>query len=122
MYLKGKESAKQNIDNFKSKRYEIYTTIINITEYFMGIFKSNILPEEKMRSLKDFFLTLHPRIIDYEVGILAANLYASALRGQPIGWRDTFIAAIVLLNGKKIITSNTEHFRRIPDIKVIEFY
>lgn len=122
MYLKGKESAKQKVDEFRDEGYEIYTTIVNITEFFMGVYKTNIISGEKMKVLKEFFITLHPRFIGYEVGVLAANIYATVLKGQPIGWRDTFIAAIVLLNGKMIITSNLDHFQRLPDIKTIEYY
>ncbi|MHA1489977.1 MAG: type II toxin-antitoxin system VapC family toxin [Promethearchaeota archaeon] len=121
-YLKGISSAQKLIEELKEKEYEIYTTMINITEFFMGIFKINNISEEKIRSLKLFFLSLHPRTLKYETCVLAGNLYATTLKGREIGWRDTFIAAITLLNGKTIITSNKNHFNRIPDIEIIEYY
>ena len=121
-FLKKKESAKNIIDDFKDKEHEIYTTTINITEIFMGLFKINLVSEEKIKTLKEFFLALHPRTIDYDICVLSGKLYASILRGKEIGWRDTFIAAITLLNGKKIITSNPEHFKRISELEVIEYY
>ena len=121
-YLKGKESAYELIEKYQTDGYELYTTVVNITEFFMGLYKIGIVSEVKKKRLKNFFLTLHPRSIDYEAGVLAGNLYATTLKGQPIGWRDTFIAAIVLLNGRFIITSNPDHFKRIPDINVIEYY
>jgi len=42
------------------------------------------------------------------------------LKGKEIGWRDTFIAAITIHKGNTIITSNAEHFRRIPELVVNE--
>ena len=121
-FLKKKESAKKIIDEFEEKKYEIYTTMINITEIFMGLYKINLVPEEKIKSLKEFFLALHPRTLDYNTCVLSGKLYATVLRGKEIGWRDTFIAAITILNGKVIITSNPEHFNRISGLEIIEYY
>jgi predicted nucleic acid-binding protein len=121
MFLKGKPSAKKLINEFKAQEFEIYTTAVNISEFFMGYYKTNIVVEDDVQKLKDFFWTLHPRSIDFEVAHLSGKIYATILKDQPIGWRDTFIAAITMLNGKKIITSNTDHFNRIPALEVIEY-
>ncbi len=121
-YLKGKESAKKIVDEYKGNGYEIYTTTINITEFFMGAFKVGSISEERFDKLKEYFFSLHPRTITYETSILAGKLYATILKGKEIGWRDTFIASITLLNGKTIITSNPDHFKRIKEIEVIKYY
>ncbi len=121
-FLKGKQIALDLIDNFQSKKFEIYTTTANISEFYMGMFKTNILSEKKIKEIDKFFKTLHPRPIDYNTGFLAGKLYSTELKGQEIGWRDTFIAASVLLNGQIIITSNYKHFERINDLEVIKYY
>ena len=120
-FLKGKQKALDLIDDFHSKGFEIYTTTVNVSEFFMGMFKTNILSEKKIKELHKFFKTLHPRPIDYDTGFLAGKLYSTELKGQEIGWRDTFIAASVLLNGQIIITSNYKHFERVTDLEVIKF-
>ena len=120
-FLKGKQNALDLIDDYQSKGFEIYTTTVNISEFFMGMYKTNILSEKKIKELHDFFETLHPRPIDYKTGFLAGKLYSTELKGQEIGWRDTFIAASVLLNGQIIITSNYKHFKRVTDLEVIKF-
>jgi predicted nucleic acid-binding protein len=122
MFLKGKESAKKIIDDYKNKGFEIYTTTINITEYFMGVYKTNILSEEKLKFLRDFFFALHPRTIDYDISVMAGRINATILRGKEIGWRDLYIATITLQNGGILITSNKDHFKRIPDLEIIEYY
>ena len=52
---------------------------------------------------------------------LAGKLYSTELKGQEIGWRDTFIATSLLLNGQIIITSNYNQFKRVTDLDVIKF-
>ena len=46
---------------------------------------------------------------------LLAHLYAT---GQPIGVEDVMIASIALSNGLIVVTANTKHFSRIPDLTV----
>ena len=73
-----------------------------------------------MAELKNFFLDLHVRQLDLDAAMQAGRIYSDLSRGKEIGWRNTFIASIVMNNGKKIITSNPAHFQRIPDLEVIE--
>ncbi len=120
-FLKGKATAQKIVLEFIQKGYEVYTTTVNIAEYFWGAYKVNQLTETKQKELQDFFATLHPRELDYKASVLAGKLNATVLRGQEIGWRDLFIGTIVLLNGKQIISSNKDHFERVPDLKVIEY-
>ncbi len=123
-FLKGKEAALQLMEKYKDQDFELYTTSINIAEYYNGLFKvkGNAISGKKIKELNDLFQSLHPRSLDYEAAYLAGKLFGTILKGHEIGWRDTFIAAIVLLNGKMIITSNIEHFQRIPDLNTIKYY
>ncbi len=120
-FLKGKPAAQKVIRDYIQKGYEVYTTTVNIAEYFWGAYKVNQLPETKLKELQNFFATLHPRSFDHDASVLAGKLNATVLHGQEIGWRDLFIGAITLLNGKQIITGDRDHFERIPDLKIIEF-
>ena len=38
--------------------------------------------------------------------------------GQPIGIEDIMIGSIALCNGLGVVSTNTKHFSRIPDLKV----
>ena len=44
---------------------------------------------------------------------LLAHLYST---GQPIGIEDVMIASIALSNGLIVVTANTKHFSRIPNL------
>jgi tRNA(fMet)-specific endonuclease VapC len=39
-------------------------------------------------------------------------------RGRPIGLADTFIAAHARSQSLKLVTNNTRHFHRVPDLQV----
>lgn len=122
-FLRGTEIALQMMEKYKSQGFELYTTSINVAEFYNGLFtvKKHTISEHKLKALNDLFKTLHPRALDYEAAYLAGKLFGTILKGREIGWRDTFIAAIVLLNGNTIITNNIEHFQRITDLKIIKY-
>ncbi|MHA1166890.1 MAG: type II toxin-antitoxin system VapC family toxin [Candidatus Hodarchaeales archaeon] len=122
MFLKGKKNALRIINEMKEQNKEVYTTTINVSEFYMGYYKTNIVSEEKSKKLFEFFQLLNPKPLDFNSAKLSGKLYAQTLKDNPIGWRDTFIAAITLLNGKEIITTNIKHFSRIPDLKIVKFH
>ena len=41
-------------------------------------------------------------------------------RGEPIEFRDAFIAATALTNNYATLTRNTKHFSQIPNLKILE--
>ena len=45
-------------------------------------------------------------------------LFALRSIGQPIGIEDILIGSIALSNGLVVVTGNTKHFSRIPDLAV----
>jgi tRNA(fMet)-specific endonuclease VapC len=49
-----------------------------------------------------------------KAGDLIHHLYAI---GQPIGIEDILIASIALCNGLTVVSANTKHFARVPDLK-----
>ena len=121
-YLKGKKSALELLNRLKEENSKFYTTVINISEFYMGYYKTNTMTEEKNIKLNQFFELLNPKVLDFNSAELAGKLYGTELKSNPIGWRDTYIASIVLLNGKKIITSNKKHFERVPNLEIIEYF
>ncbi len=120
-FLSRKERAIALIQGFKDEGIEVYTTCVNVSEFFMGLWKIGPISAKRLKDLQGFFTDLQPRALDYPAASLAGKIYGEVLRGKEIGWRDTFIAAIVLLHGKQLVTSNPDHFRRIPDLEVTEF-
>jgi len=54
-----------------------------------------------------------------KAGDLISHLYSI---GQPIGIEDIMIAAIALCNGLTVVSANTKHFNRIPDLKIENWF
>ena len=55
----------------------------------------------------------------YKEAIKAAEVLAHLYSiGQPIGVEDVMIASIALSNGLIVVTANTKHFSRIPNLTV----
>lgn len=61
--------------------------------------------------------------VDAEVSIKAADVTtALEKKGQPIEAADIFIAATALAHGLILVTRNTRHFERIPDLVVENWF
>ncbi len=43
-----------------------------------------------------------------------------ALKANPIGERDTFIAGICLAVNRAVLTANVRHFKRVPGLEVVQ--
>ena len=57
--------------------------------------------------------------LNERAAVLAGDLLALLeRRGEPIGLPDVLITATALANGLTVVTANTRHFRRVPNLKV----
>ena len=52
----------------------------------------------------------------------AAEIYADLRKaGQAIGHTDCLIAGIALTNGLQLVTNNTDHFKRVKGLEIINW-
>ena len=52
----------------------------------------------------------------------AAEIYADLKKtGQPIGHTDCLIAGIALTNGLQLVTNNTDHFKRVKGLDLVNW-
>ncbi len=54
-----------------------------------------------------------------KAGELLYHLYSI---GQTIGIEDIMIASIAICNGLTVVTANTKHFSRVPDLKIENWF
>ena len=98
---------------------QLATTIINIFELYYGAYKSrevkrNLAAVKGLRStLQVFNLT---EASAERAGKILAHLEA---KGRPLDPRDLFVASICLEQGFAVLTDNTEHFKRIPELETL---
>jgi len=52
----------------------------------------------------------------------AAGIYADLKKkGQPIGHTDCLIAGIALTNNLQLVTNNTDHFKRVKGLEIVNW-
>jgi tRNA(fMet)-specific endonuclease VapC len=117
--LRNKKEAVTFVAQLQDKDFLLATTVINRFELHYGAHKSRN-PEKNLQTTKKLLnklviLPLTPRSAQ-KAGHIFAELET---KGQPIGLRDTLIGAIALTREFSVATNNTEHFKKIADLKII---
>ena len=115
-WLKGNRNIEKSI--IRNGLENVFITVITECELFYGAFKS--VKKEKnvavVTELKKKIRTLHTREgISYNYGKIKSDL---ELKGKVLDDADLLIASIALANNATLVTNNTEHFKRIPALKI----
>ena len=80
------------------------------------------MKKNEFKLITKLFSVLNIISLNMTTAIRASSLQVKIQQeGEEIGINDTFIAAIVLENGKTIITDNEEHFKRVEGLKSHSF-
>ena len=114
-FARQQPQAVSRMERMAAKGEVVYTTIINVTEYYAGVLKSK--NKSALRLAKDYLEDFSILQLDEESALIWARLY-SELRANQIGDRDLFIASIALSNKQTLITRNKKHFERVPGMEV----
>ncbi|MCE7743669.1 MAG: type II toxin-antitoxin system VapC family toxin [Candidatus Heimdallarchaeota archaeon] len=116
-YLRGNQTAKEKITELE-KQGIVHITPISAYELYFGAYLSN----ESAKNLQavSALLSYFPILPFSKNEAKLAGEFSASLHkdGSPIGIRDCMIAGIAKVHNKLIITRNTRHFSRIPDLKI----
>jgi tRNA(fMet)-specific endonuclease VapC len=94
-------------------------TAINIFELHHGAHKSKDA-EKNLQAINTVIKRLIILPLTSKSAQKAGHIYAELeKKGQPIGLRDTFIAAIALTRECSVDTGNVAHFKKISNLKLI---
>jgi predicted nucleic acid-binding protein len=110
-------NAEKKLEEYVASEAKISTTPITACELFKGAYRSR--KKENVQKVRK--LLRHLEILQFSVdaceryGKLASELQ---LKGSPIGDPDTIIASIALAHGEPLLTSDKEHFGRIPGLMI----
>ena len=114
-HLRGTEQLPEEI--YKN---EIYISIITYAELIYGAQKSHT-PEKTRQTVLDFLEHIPCKILnlDNETIFTYASIKASLeKKGMPLDDFDLLIASTALENDCTLLTKNTKHFKRIPDLLI----
>ncbi len=119
--LRNKKEALTFITQLETQEAELSTTAINSFELYYGAHRSS-QPKKNLQATRKLLgrmnlLPLTPRSAQ-KAGHLYANLES---QGQPIGLRDTLIAAIALTRERSLATRNAAHFGKIESLKTLTY-
>ena len=109
------QRAVAKITELADREEIIYTTIINVAEYYAGAHKSR--NKNAVQMAKDYIRDFSVLLLDEQSALVWAKLY-NELRANAIGDRDLFIASIALANKQTLVTRNLKHFERVPGLTV----
>ena len=101
-------------------------SIVTVHEYLLGVYFSHWRNEKKLEKMLEKAESELMRFdiipYDYKIARKTAEIMAHLRReGKIIGLADVIIAATALVNELKLVTRNTEHFSRIPNLKIITY-
>ena len=109
--LRGVKGSKE----FLLKLFEsrAFISVLTVAEIMSGKETKQISKREHiLKFLKNFEIIS----VDYEVAVLAGEIR----RDYSIPMADSIIAASALKNSLAIVTYNTKHFEKIPDLEVVK--
>jgi tRNA(fMet)-specific endonuclease VapC len=103
------------------KKQEVAISAITRAETQFGL--ALLQPDDKRRRTVDLLLNEFPvlpwtREAADRYGDISAHLQQT---GQPIGVMDTQIAAHAVVLGLSLVTHNTQHFKRVPGLKLADW-
>ena len=117
--LRNQKQATAFIAKLEEKNYVLATTPINIFELHYGAHKSEE-SEKNLQAINILISRLSILPLTSKAAQKAGHLYAQLERqGQPIGLRDTLIAAIALTREYSVATRNHAHFNRLSGLEII---
>ena len=117
--LRNQKQATAFITKLEEKNYILATTAVNIFELHHGAHKSQE-SEKNLQAIHVLISRLSILPFTSKAAQKAGHIYAQLERqGQPIGLRDTLIAAIALTREYSVATRNQAHFSRISDLEII---
>lgn len=118
-FLRNRSEIVAFIAQIEEKGTLLATTAINAFELYYGAHKSK-QADQTLKATKNLLDRLVILPLTPTSAQRAGHIYAQLeLEGQPIGLRDTFIAAIALTRKFRIATRNAEHFKKVKGLTVL---
>ncbi len=97
---------------------KIYICNITVAELYFGAYNSHRVAENLIR-VQEFIQNIEVIYLDDRAGQKFGELKASLRKmGQPVADFDLLIASIALTKNYSLVTNNTRHYHRIPELKL----
>lgn len=119
-FLRGTPKVVENAEKYLQTYDAINFSIITYYEILNGLLYKNAKKQHK--KFEDFAELNKILPLTISATKQAAEIYAGLKKeGQPIGHTDCLIAGIALTNGLQLVTNNTDHFKRVKGLELINW-
>ena len=117
-----KQKPRAILDKFTQYQVgDICISSVTLAELRYGVAKSQY-QEKNQLALDEFILPLEVAAFDERAALHYGNLRSYLEKmGTPIGPLDTMIGAHALSLNLTLITNNLKEFKRIPDLKLVDW-
>jgi len=121
--ISGDDDAKRKAEEVDAEVIFKAVSTITAHEYLRGVYyiylHSKSLLESKLKRAEAELARFEILPYTYEIAKTAAEIDATLTRkGQSIGLSDVILAATALYYKLTLVTRDTEHFKRIPNLKI----
>jgi len=118
--LRGEKRTVELIRGLEEVGTTLTTTAVTSFELYYGAYRSK--KRDKNLAATETLLT---RLVILDLTEESSNEAGRILalleeKGKLIGFRDALIAAIAMTHKMTLLTRDTEHFSRIPDLKILK--
>jgi len=114
--LKGTATVVERMDALPIET-SICITGLTVYELYKGVF--SIGERRREQDVEEFIENVEILQLDEDIERKAGEIYADLRKkGELISDADILIAAIVLANDSVLVTNNTDHFKRIKNLKI----
>lgn len=115
-YLAGDKKARMVVLDILYNEKNPSTTVVNVSELFRGILHRQ-WGNARIAQLQSLLDSLFQIEYTQSAAVLIGDLLAQLdKKGTPIGFADTAIAGLCLLNNASLLTNNTKHFSKVPKL------
>jgi len=116
--LRGDSKAISALRRLEEAGETLSTTSVNLVELYVGAYRSAD-SEAKLDRLARVLENLQILELGTEESLVCGRVMADLLsKGEPIGTMDVIAGCIALAHGETVVTRETEHYRRIPGLRV----
>lgn len=116
------KKAREIMDSLFEENAEVKMTSYNYAELIRGAYLSKLV-SENMQVVENFVRRFTIVFSDQEsIKIYAQTSATLRLKGEDIGDIDELISSITIRHDDVFFTRNTDHFNRIPGMKVVDWF
>ncbi|HME52113.1 MAG TPA: type II toxin-antitoxin system VapC family toxin [Candidatus Lokiarchaeia archaeon] len=116
------KKAREIMEYLFDNNAEVKMTAYNYAELIRGAYLSKLV-SENMQAVENFARRFTIVFSDQEsIKIYAQSSATLRLKGEDIGDIDELISSIAIRYDDVFFTRNTDHFNRIPGMKVIDWF